>query len=193
MEVNKIVDDAQAHFRQCLDEGLPTWFNIVELGATHNEQVQKYSRVLRAILDNPEIWDDSQRSPCALPSWVAFHYALGSLYLYCNRIFKVEGLYTDEQMKLLVMDAFDAERRRFERLANRFSYQAELSPQRPRIPESVRVFVWQRDQGKCARCGSRERLEYDHIIPIVKGGGNTARNIELLCEECNRKKGSSVE
>ena len=131
--------------------------------------------------------------PRALPSWVTFHYALGSLYLYCNRIFKVEGLYTDEQMKLLVMDAFDAERRRFERLANRFSYQAELSPQRPRIPESVRVFVWQHDQGKCARCGSRERLEYDHIIPIVKGGGNTARNIELLCEECNRKKGSSVE
>ncbi len=41
-------------------------------------------------------------------------------------------------------------------------------------------------------CSSRERLEYDHIIPIAKGGSNTARNLQLLCELCNRKKGSSI-
>jgi HNH endonuclease len=56
---------------------------------------------------------------------------------------------------------------------------------RERIPESVRLFVWQRDEGKCVRCGSRERLEFDHIIPVALGGSNTERNIQLLCERCN--------
>jgi len=57
----------------------------------------------------------------------------------------------------------------------------------------VRIAVWRRDEGKCAKCGSRENLEYDHIIPISKGGSNTVRNIELLCEECNRKKRDNIE
>jgi len=63
---------------------------------------------------------------------------------------------------------------------------------RERIPDSVRLFVWQRDKGKCVRCGSAEKLEFDHIIPVVKGGSNTERNIQLLCERCNRKKGGDI-
>jgi HNH endonuclease len=64
-------------------------------------------------------------------------------------------------------------------------------PREP-IPESVRLFVWQRDKGQCVKCGSRERLEFDHVIPIVAGGSNTERNIQLLCEPCNRSKGSTI-
>jgi len=60
------------------------------------------------------------------------------------------------------------------------------------IPDSVRLFVWQRDQGCCVKCGSQERLEFDHIIPIVAGGSNTDRNIQLLCESCNRSKGATI-
>ncbi len=60
------------------------------------------------------------------------------------------------------------------------------------IPESVRVFVWRRDGGRCVKCGSQTKLEYDHIIPVSRGGSNTARNIQLLCEKCNREKGASV-
>ena len=63
---------------------------------------------------------------------------------------------------------------------------------RPRIPEEIRVNVWRRDGGECARCGSRENLEFDHIVPISKGGSNTTRNIELLCEKCNRSKGNRM-
>lgn len=69
----------------------------------------------------------------------------------------------------------------------------EQSNGRPAIPAAVRREVWRRDEGKCARCGSRENLEYDHIIPVSKGGGNTARNIELLCQDCNRSKGDSIQ
>ena len=34
---------------------------------------------------------------------------------------------------------------------------------------------------------SKEDLEFDHVISFSKGGANTYRNIQLLCEKCNRK------
>jgi hypothetical protein len=60
------------------------------------------------------------------------------------------------------------------------------------IPERVRHEVWRRDEACCVDCGSHERLEFDHIIPISKGGSNTARNIELRCEICNGRKGARI-
>ena len=60
------------------------------------------------------------------------------------------------------------------------------------IPSNVKISVWRRDHGKCVDCGSKEKLEYDHIIPITKGGSNTERNIQLLCEKCNRKKSANI-
>jgi hypothetical protein len=60
------------------------------------------------------------------------------------------------------------------------------------IPERVRHEVWRRDRGSCVECGSRGRLEFDHIIPVSRGGSNTTRNIELRCEPCNRRKGARV-
>jgi len=60
------------------------------------------------------------------------------------------------------------------------------------IPTEVKREVWRRDEGRCTKCGSRERLEFDHIIPVIKGGSNTVRNIELLCESCNREKSAKI-
>ena len=61
------------------------------------------------------------------------------------------------------------------------------------IPSEVRREVWRRDGGACMKCGSRVNLEYDHIVPVSKGGSNTARNIELLCQDCNRTKSASIQ
>ncbi len=72
------------------------------------------------------------------------------------------------------------------------SYSVSRTPTREHIPKGVKMYVWQRDQGRCVNCGSNEKLEYDHIIPLAKGGSNTDRNIQLLCERCNRSKGSSI-
>jgi hypothetical protein len=69
---------------------------------------------------------------------------------------------------------------------------AARGARREPIPESVRHEVWRRDGGQCVDCGSRDRLEYDHIIAVANGGSNTARNIELRCQTCNRKKGAKV-
>ena len=60
------------------------------------------------------------------------------------------------------------------------------------IPDDVRVLVWRRDGGTCVTCGVQERLEFDHIIPVEKGGSSTARNIQLLCEKCNRQNGATI-
>lgn len=41
---------------------------------------------------------------------------------------------------------------------------------REAVPIEIRTAVWKRDAGRCVRCGSRERLEFDHIIPVALGG-----------------------
>ena len=117
-------------------------------------------------------------------------------YVYKNALYTFdEGNYTDEERILLILELEDKERQKFEQLKRKFSLsqEAEKTPKRDAIPEAVRIAVWRRDEGKCAKCGSRKNLEYDHIIPVSKGGGNTVRNIELLCEECNRKKRDNIE
>jgi 5-methylcytosine-specific restriction endonuclease McrA len=77
--------------------------------------------------------------------------------------------------------------------AARSRQEYEAKNRREVISSEVRREVWRRDEGKCVKCGSREKLEYDHIIPVAKGGSNTARNIELLCESCNRAKSDLIQ
>ena len=58
---------------------------------------------------------------------------------------------------------------------------------------------WLAEHGPCAKCGSRDRLEVDHINPLEKVGHNVwswseqRRNAELakcqiLCAVCHREK-----
>jgi Restriction endonuclease len=70
----------------------------------------------------------------------------------------------------------------------------QLNPSAPdrTIPTNVKLYVWRRDGGRCVECGSNEKLEYDHIIPVSKGGSNTERNVQLLCEHCNRMKHAKI-
>lgn len=60
------------------------------------------------------------------------------------------------------------------------------------IPKEIQDRVWIRDGGKCVMCGSNEKLEFDHIIPFSKGGSNTYRNLQILCERCNRQKNNKI-
>lgn len=67
---------------------------------------------------------------------------------------------------------------------------AQPARQRRPIPEAIRNEVWRRDNGRCRHCGTTEWLEYDHIVAWSKGGPSTARNLQLLCQTCNRRKGA---
>lgn len=60
------------------------------------------------------------------------------------------------------------------------------------IPQDVMDKVWNRDGGKCVKCGSQENLEFDHLIPVSKGGATTYRNMQLLCKKCNIEKSNII-
>jgi len=56
------------------------------------------------------------------------------------------------------------------------------------VPAEVRRQVWRRDEGRCAwigpdgrRCGSKWRLELDHVHPAALGGPSTVDNLRVLC------------
>jgi hypothetical protein len=60
------------------------------------------------------------------------------------------------------------------------------------IPAEVRRRVWERDGGRCTftspdgtRCGSRWKLEFDHIIPKAVGGQSTVDGLRLRCRAHN--------
>jgi hypothetical protein len=60
------------------------------------------------------------------------------------------------------------------------------------IPRDVRQRVFQRDGGQCVECSATDYLEFDHIIPVAKGGSNSEQNVQLLCRKCNLKKSDYI-
>lgn len=53
--------------------------------------------------------------------------------------------------------------------------------------------AYERQQGICPLCGKHfelEEMEGDHITPWAEGGITTAENCQMLCRECNRRKGA---
>jgi len=63
-----------------------------------------------------------------------------------------------------------------------------------RIPTNIKRIVWERDKGRCAKCGTTNNLHFDHIIPFSKGGSSTnPKNIQILCNKHNLKKSDKIE
>jgi hypothetical protein len=56
------------------------------------------------------------------------------------------------------------------------------------ISNQTKTDVLIRDQHKCQSCASTKNLEFDHIVPVSKGGSSELDNIQLLCRSCNRSK-----
>lgn len=64
--------------------------------------------------------------------------------------------------------------------------------QRVPIPRKIKRLILDRDNHTCQHCGTTENLAIDHIIPVVRGGGNELTNLQVLCMRCNTLKGTSV-
>ncbi len=110
-----------------------------------------------------------------------------------GELFWTDSILTTEAVELLVWDRRRRLESKFKRLQKIRAREEDLTEtRRNRIPDEVRAFVWERDEGRCVQCGAQEELEFDHIIPIAKGGGNAIDNIQLLCRDCNQQKSDSI-
>jgi hypothetical protein len=63
---------------------------------------------------------------------------------------------------------------------------------RSAIPRETRLAVWERDGGRCVTCGATFDLQYDHVIPVALGGGDSVDNLQILCAPCNQEKGAAI-
>ena len=58
--------------------------------------------------------------------------------------------------------------------------------------KAVRIETIKRDCYECQFCGSKDRLEVDHIIPVSRGGNDEMSNLITLCKACNIAKGTRI-
>jgi hypothetical protein len=64
------------------------------------------------------------------------------------------------------------------------------------IPFRVKMRVVRRDNYTCQHCNKHlqdNEVEFDHIIPISKGGSSDEYNIRLTCHDCNADKSDRVD
>lgn len=139
-----------------------------------------YGRLLRDAAEEPQpVLEDAERKR----RWWFFD---GEAY------WEDEG-YDATQMKALILERRSQKTRRVQRaVALMQQHDRPASPQRDAIAEEVRLAVWRRDAGRCVSCGSKERLQFDHVIPVALGGAGTVENLQLLCAICNGAKGASL-
>jgi len=63
------------------------------------------------------------------------------------------------------------------------------------IPREIMLKVVRRDGQVCAQCRTivpDDEIEFDHIIPVARGGATTVENLRILCRGCNRKKSDAL-
>lgn len=61
------------------------------------------------------------------------------------------------------------------------------------FPDKIKLVVWEKQNHRCTICGKEfdyQFMEGDHITPWRDGGRTEVKNCQMLCKECNRRKGS---
>lgn len=67
--------------------------------------------------------------------------------------------------------------------------------QRAQMTPELRRRIIARDKSICQHCGklcNESEIEIDHKTPISKGGKTVPDNLQVLCRNCNRKKGNKM-
>ena len=61
------------------------------------------------------------------------------------------------------------------------------------FPEDIKLAVWEQQRHRCKICGKEFDLKFmegDHITPWHDHGRTVVENCQMLCRECNRRKGA---
>jgi hypothetical protein len=160
---------------------------------------------------NPKTFDQPEQTPAGTPTQNGLFYHAAQQYQSGNqepervRVYEKikQGIWSYNGVFLLV-DAWQETNDgrqvfKFKLVAvegeDDFSAPVSSKPKSRRIiPTWVKLEVWKRDGGKCTKCGSKEDLHFDHIIPWSKGGSSsTPDNIQLLCGKHNLQKHDKIE
>lgn len=105
---------------------------------------------------------------------------------------KLDGIYDVNPKPTILEAAFDYETRTLQ----------EISKANPQFARNLRDVVFNKHTNEtgeyvCAHCGKTSKtkgiFQIDHITPFSKGGLTNNNNLQLLCRNCNRKKGDKNE
>lgn len=165
-----------------------------EKAAEAEEEERAVAALEKSSADCPVIFRSLHALPDSLRRHVSGAQLLSSICaVFRDRFYELHGPLTDDEFALLTWREFEREQKFFARIRDRQERASRhaVDP-RPTIPTAVRREVWKRDGARCVECGSTVDLEYDHLIPVSRGGSSTVRNVRLLCEMCNRRKGDSL-
>ena len=163
---------------------------------TRKEKVERYMSLHQRDKDCGQMW----RYFMSVIEWVKFTFTLrekvmqrvewGLLY---NRYGseKLNPAEAEERIKLLMAD-FDVTDK-----AGIYQYIFDGDERHLHIrkfPERDKVSAYERQEGKCAKCGKHfaiEEMEADHWTAWSKGGHTEPENCKMLCRKCNREKGNA--
>ena len=103
-----------------------------------------------------------------------------------------------EEVSLILWDRQRKHERKLERLRQERTAVEEVRDQarsgrRSRISAETKRVVFERDDGACVRCGASSELQFDHVIPVSRGGASSVANLQILCGPCNREKSDSID
>lgn len=127
-----------------------------------------------------------------------FEYAAESSISFARQFYETEESWHDFLFRLLSNKYIhDSTRSKIIEELNNLKHRKDL--QRKAIETRLELsreypvtykFLVQRDGEKCKLCGATEKLQIDHVSPVINGGKNDPQNLQLLCKTCNSKKGA---
>ena len=109
-----------------------------------------------------------------------------------NTFWWENGGYSGQDVMALIRQRQRQEQERLERAKRAINLDQQSIQRRHPITREMRRIVYERDGGACVECGSRFDLQYDHILPVALGGATTVDNLQILCGECNQRKGKEI-
>lgn len=115
-----------------------------------------------------------------------------TLWFYNERFYWEDERLEVDDVKALILDRLRRRDQKLKSARSLMKAEEEGRPIRARIPTELRREVFQRDGGACIACGSKFDLQYDHVLPVARGGATTLENLQLLCADCNRSKSDSI-
>lgn len=113
-------------------------------------------------------------------------------WMFEGRFYWEAAGYTAADVMALVRDKERRARNRLDRAHQAMRLEQQPRVRRTSLTRQLRRAVFERDDGQCVECGSTFDLQYDHIIPVAKGGATSLENLQLLCSACNQAKGANL-